>query len=78
MGKIEELPDDFDESLNIDDGRSKQNPGSLREMYEKRLDNAEAFSSKSFEEILYDMSKTPIFMDSTDVANAGMQPTSAL
>ena len=78
MGKVEELPDDFDESLNIDVDRSKQNPGSLREMYERRLDNPEAFSSKSFEEILYDMSKTPIFMDSNDVANASMQTTSAL
>ena len=72
MGKVEELPDDFDESLNLNDVPPKPTTTSLADMYEKRLDNPEAFSSKSFEEVLYDMSKTPIFMDSADVANASM------
>jgi hypothetical protein len=70
MGKIEEIPADSDESLGLDDAPPKAQTRSLAEMYEKRLDGPEAFSSKSFEDIMYDMSKTPLFMDSTDVANA--------
>ena len=72
MGKVEELPDDFDERLNINDAPPETARASLADMYEKRLDNPEAFSSKSFEEVMYDMSKTPLFMDSADVATASM------
>jgi hypothetical protein len=70
MGKIEELPADFDESLGLEDAPRQAQTTSLADLYEKRLDGPEAFSSKTFEEIMYGMSKTPLFMDSTDVANA--------
>lgn len=72
MGKFGELPNNFDESLNVNDAPPQATSTSLAEMYQKRLETPEAFSSKSFEEIMYDMSKTPLFMDSADVANASM------
>jgi hypothetical protein len=78
MGKVEELPDEFEESLNVNDGPSTATTASLAEMYEKRLDTPDAFSSKSFEEIMYEMSKTPIFMNSADVANASMKNAQGL
>jgi hypothetical protein len=78
MGKVEELPDDFDENLNINDAPSSAGTTSLEEMYERRLNTSEGISSKSFEEIMYDMSKTPLFMDSADVANASMESACAL
>lgn len=78
MGKIEELPDNFEGSLNINDAPPTATTASLADMYEKRLDAPDAFSSKSFEEIMYDMSKTPIFMNSADVANASMKTASDL
>ena len=72
MGKVEELPDDFEGSLNINDGPASKTTPSLADLYEKRLDKPEAFSPKSFEEVMYDMSKTPLFMNNADVANASM------
>ncbi|ETN41104.1 uncharacterized protein HMPREF1541_03039 [Cyphellophora europaea CBS 101466] len=75
--RVEELPDDFDESLVLNEGPTqglaapaKSKNVSLAEMYEKRLDMpSAAITDKSFEEIMFDMSKTPIFMDAQDVAN---------
>lgn len=67
MSRIEELPDDFDESLDLNEAPTTKNV-SLEDVYEKRLD-PNNISSKSFEEIMLDMSKTPLFMDSLDVAN---------
>lgn len=72
MGRIEELPEGVDESEIVKDVGPIATTTSLADMYQKRLDTPEAFSSKSFEEIMYDMSKTPIFMNSEDVANASM------
>lgn len=73
--RIEELPDDFDESLSLD--QRSQGPEvpanlhnvSLEELYEKRLDGQNPISDKSFEEVMYDMSKTPLFMNEKDLAN---------
>lgn len=74
--RVEELPDDFDESLDLNKNApqgparpSKINNVSLDAMFEKRLDAPNALSDKSFEDIMYDMSKTPIFMNEADVAN---------
>jgi hypothetical protein len=77
--RIEELPDDFDESLALNKA-TQQGPApppknknvSLDEMFEKRLEGPNAISDKSFEEIMYDMSKTPLFMNAADVANQSM------
>ena len=74
--RIEELPDDFKESSDL----SKSLPfgpeapvtphdASLRDLYEKRLDGQNPISDKSFEEVMYDMSKTPLFMNEHDLAN---------
>ena len=78
MSRVEELPDDFDDRLNINDAPPEASSASLADMYEKRRDHPEAFSSKSFEEVVYDMSKTPLFMNNTDVANASRRTASAL
>lgn len=74
--RVEELPDDFDESLDLNKNDpqgparpTKINNVSLDAMFEKRLDAPNALSDKSFEDIMYDMSKTPIFMNAEDVAN---------
>lgn len=78
MARIEELADDLDDHLNINDAPPATSSASLADLYEKRRDHPEAFSSKSFEEVMYDMSKTPLFMNSADVANASMTTNSAL
>jgi hypothetical protein len=76
--RIEELPDDFDETLQLDQksGISQgpelpptTNNVNLADLYEKRLAGQNAISDKSFEELMYDMSKTPLFMNEKDVAN---------
>jgi hypothetical protein len=67
MSRIEELPDDFDGSLNLNEAPSAP---SIEELYEKHLSGPgeNLLSSKSFEEIVQDMSKTPLFMNSLDEA----------
>lgn len=74
--RIEELPDEFDDSIDLNKvappGPSPPTSNknvSLDEMFDRRLDAPNALSDKSFEEIMYDMSKTPLFMDAADVAN---------
>ena len=70
MSRIEELPGDFDESLNINEAPPTNGTTSLRDLYEKRLDTPTAFSDKSFEEVMYDMSKSPLFMNDKDALAA--------
>jgi hypothetical protein len=73
--RIEELPDDFDGSLSL--SKAVQGPEappsinnvSLEDLYEKRLDGQNPISDKSFEEVMFDMSKTPLFMNEQDLAN---------
>ena len=67
MSRIEELPDDFDESLDLNEAPSAP---SIEELYEQHLSGPgeNLLSSKSFEEIVQDMSKTPLFMNSLDEA----------
>ena len=67
MSHIEELPDEFDESLDIGKAPTTKGAASLRDLYEQRLDTPNSFSDKSFEEVMYDMSKTPLFMNDKDV-----------
>lgn len=78
--RIQELPDDFDESIDLNRATPKAaKPAppsnknvSLDEMFERRVEGSNAISDKSFEEIMYDMSKTPLFMNAEDVANQSM------
>lgn len=78
MAHVEELPDDFDEALNL--GEAPRVDGNddavFEEMYYNRFakkgaDKPET-NPKSFEEVMLEFSKTPLFMnDLHDVANAG-------
>ncbi|KIX03530.1 uncharacterized protein Z518_07083 [Rhinocladiella mackenziei CBS 650.93] len=67
MSRIKELPDDFDESVNLDDAPSAP---SMQDLYNKHISGPQQnmISDKSFEEIVQDMSKTPLFMNSLDEA----------
>jgi hypothetical protein len=74
MARIEELPDDFDESLNLNEAPtlSADDEAVFEEMYSKRLgkkggQNIET-NPKSFEETLKDFSQIPLFMNSLDDA----------
>jgi hypothetical protein len=76
MSRIEELPDDFDESVNLKDSPKTD---SIEDLYNQHISNTapeqNQMSSKSFEEVVHDMSRTPIFMNSLDQAtNDGTPP----
>ncbi|KIW80790.1 hypothetical protein Z517_07407 [Fonsecaea pedrosoi CBS 271.37] len=70
MSQIEELPDDFDEHVSLND--APKNLPSIEELYDQHISasgpSQNQMSSKSFEEIVQDMSKTPLFMNSLDEA----------
>ncbi|ETI25391.1 hypothetical protein G647_02164 [Cladophialophora carrionii CBS 160.54] len=72
MARIEELPDDFDENINLNNAPEAP---SIEELYNQHIAGAgpepNQISSKSFEEIVQDMSKTPLFMNSLDEATEG-------
>ena len=72
MSRVEELPDDFDKNINLND--APQAP-SIEDLYDQHISatgpEQSQMSSKSFEEIVQDMSKTPLFMNSLDDANDG-------
>lgn len=69
MSRIEELPDDFEEGVNLNDAPKMP---SVDELYKRHLSSAgprqNPITPKSFEEIVQDMSKTPLFMNSLDEA----------
>lgn len=78
MTRVEELPDDFDEALDLS-GPPKfdaDDDAVFEEMYYNRFakkgpDEPES-NPKSFEEVMLEFSKTPLFMnDLNEVANAG-------
>ncbi|KIX99611.1 uncharacterized protein Z520_04244 [Fonsecaea multimorphosa CBS 102226] len=72
MSRIEELPDDFDERVNLND--APKDVPSIEELYDQHISasgpSQNQMSSKSFEEIVQDMSKTPLFMNSLDEATS--------
>jgi Zn-dependent oligopeptidase len=80
MSRIEELPDDFDESLNLNEAPklSADDEAVFEEMYYNRFakkgaDKPET-NPKSFEEIMQELSQTPLFMNNLDdTADAGMR-----
>ena len=70
MSRIEELPDDFDETLNLDD----ESPiGPTRDAGEDHDGSALDEPEDILQKTLKDWSTTPLFMNSKDVAEeAGM------
>lgn len=78
MTRVEEVPDDIDEALNLN-GPPKldaDDDAVFEEMYYNRFakkgPDAPESNPKSFEELMLEFSKTPLFMnDLNDVANAG-------
>lgn len=77
MSRVEELRDDSDESINHN---QPPRAPSIEELYEKHITGPEQsqISSKSFEEIVQDMNKTPLFMNNLDEAtDEGMQNSMA-
>lgn len=79
MSRVEELPDDFDESLNLNEAPKgdADDDAVFEEMYYNRFAKKGANkpdpNPKSFEEAMQEFSKTPLFMNNlSDVADAGM------
>ena len=72
MARIEELPDDFDESVNINDGPLSMS--SLDDVYAQRAkerdQRAPEDQEKVFAETLKSFSKTPLFMDNLDIGGS--------
>ena len=67
MSRIEELPDDFDESINLNEA---PNVPSIEDLYQEHLKKPrkDPITDRSFEELVQDMSKTPLFMNSLEDA----------
>jgi hypothetical protein len=75
MSRITDLPDDFDESLDLD--KVPDSEASIEDWYYEQFQKDGVKkpndSTKSFEKIMSDFSKTPLFMNNLDVAGeAGM------
>jgi hypothetical protein len=76
MSRITDLPDDFDEALDLD--KVPEPETSIEDLYYEQFQKDGVKkpndSTKSFEEIMSDFSKTPLFMNNLDVAGeAGMR-----
>ena len=77
MSRIEELPDDFEEAMKINDSTewTAEDEMAYREIYrnpgEKIGPAPESSSTKSFEEVLSEISQTPLFMN--NLASAGRE-----
>ena len=67
MSRIEELADDFNEQIDLDEA-PEMAPTPIEAAYNKHVAAQMPGSGKSFEEIMAEMSKTPLFMDNLDVA----------
>jgi hypothetical protein len=77
MSRIEELPDDFDEALDLNALTAGYSADELEKSYEERFSkdpstgaDKAAPLNRSFEEVMSEISKTPLFMNSDDVAGA--------
>ena len=83
MSRVEELPDGFDETLDLNKAPqlSADDDAIFEEMYYNRFakkgaDRPET-NPKSFEEVMHDLSKTPLFMNNLDDAtDTSMQKSS--
>ena len=74
MSRIEELPDDFDEALDLNAATAGYSVNELEKSYEERFRkdpttgaDKPAPVDRSFEEVMSEISKTPLFMNSDDV-----------
>ncbi len=79
MSRIEELADDFDESLDLNALTTGTSAADIEESYARRYNKSPTTDTdkappKSFKEIMSDMSQTPLFMNSDDVANEAGTP----
>lgn len=77
MSRIEELPDDFDERLDLNALTAGHSVAELEESYARRFNKPPptgqekpAPHDRSFEEVMSEISKTPLFMNSDDVNGA--------
>ena len=79
MSRIAELPDDFDESLDLNALTAGTSAADIEESYARRYNKSpptgkEKAPPKSFEETMSEMSQIPLFMNSDDVANEAGTP----
>jgi len=77
MSRIEEIPDDFDEALDLNALTAGHSVDELEKGYAERfrkdpLTGADkpAPLNRSFEDVMMEISKTPLFMNSDDVNGA--------
>jgi len=71
MVRIEELPDDFKDGMNLNSqalSGAEAEEASMDDLYDRAAARG-GFTDKTFEEALSDLSKTPLFM--TDLSDAG-------
>ena len=76
MSRVKELPDDFDESLDLNKGPDPE--ASIEDLYYEQFEKDGVKKpkdpAKSFEETMAEFSRTPLFMDNLDAAgDAGMR-----
>src|ERR1700733_16176740 len=83
MSRIEELPDDFDEALDLNALTAGHSIDELEKSYAERFRkdpstgaDKPAPLNRSFEEVMSEISKTPLFMNSDDVNDANNTGTS--
>lgn len=67
MSRVQELPDDFDESQNNLNEKAIQDGVDMEDLFDRALEQG-GLTSKTFEEVLSDISKTPLFMTNLDDA----------
>ena len=77
MSRIIELPDNFDESLDLN--KSPGQEASIEDLYYQQFEKdgvrKSKDSTKSFEETMAEFTKTPLFMNNLDTAgDAGTRP----
>jgi hypothetical protein len=77
MSRIEELPDDFDEALDLNALTAGYSVDELEKSYGERFRKEPTTGAdkpapikRSFEEVMSEISKTPLFMNSDDVTSA--------
>lgn len=85
MSRVEELPDDFDEALDLNALTAGRSVAELEESHARRnvqppskgSGKQPSSSDRSFEEVMSEFSKTPLFMSGDDVNDAGDAGTHA-
>ena len=75
MSRIEELPDDFDEALDLNALTAGHSVDDLEKSYAERFRkdpmtgaDKPVPQNRSFEEVMSEISKTPLFMNSNDIS----------